>query len=97
VSEVSARDLAFAAMGLLRCPDRLPDLLDLLPASKRQRIADALEGLSGVDRANVMQMLIDRAQAEHTAFRSKITADARPQLLLAPRIVQRLFELYRLP
>jgi hypothetical protein len=83
------RDIAFAALGMLRCRDRLQQVLDTIPEPRRSEVASAIGQLDGVDTGRLKDMLAETVRREDAALRDAVTRTLGAGSAEAPRAIWR--------
>ena len=81
------RDMAFAALGMLRCGGRLGRMLDAIAEPRRSEIAEAVAALDGFDEGRLRDVLAETVRREDAALQDAAARILGAGSAEAPRAV----------
>jgi hypothetical protein len=84
----SGREMAFAALALLRCRDRMAAVLAAVAEPRRSELAAALAELERSDEAHLKLTLANIIRREDEALLQNVARSLGDQMPKAPRVVR---------
>ena len=67
----SGRDMAFAALAMLRCRERIGAIVNTIPELRRSEVAGVIAELDGFDEGRLKDVLAETMRREDTALRDR--------------------------
>jgi hypothetical protein len=87
-SPAQERNTSFAAIALLRCRERLAQLLDAIAEPRRSELAQAISQHEHLDEPRLKQILAQVIRREHAGVRDSVGRVMGSAMVRAPRVVR---------
>ena len=81
------RDMAFAALGMLRCRERLDAIVNTIPEPRRTEVAGVIAELDGFDDRRLRDVLAETIRGEDAALRDAAARILGAGSSAAPRAI----------